>query len=751
MNKKISELIIEWQKALQAEIQFLKKYGSTKYLLSNGRQISNVNSFNYYFETNQSIRIPNGTNIKIQWGSMNVNGRNLSTENKNVIVSLEKNIGEIISEVFLIHDPWELLEQLIERLEEIKKSKKKRGRIKRLMNPSEPAKHPTNDIKSNVHELILRSQFNPVTFVWGPPGTGKTYTLARVAANKYNNGKRILVLAHSNQAVDVLMGEISSFLQKKGRFKEGDVLRYSSHMNQIEMAPITTFHLLQAFHPNLAKEKEQLTEKRHLINKDLSWSFSKRDSESLLELEGKLASLLEKIRQKEIQFVKEAKIVGATLAKVASDPTLFEDEFDLVIVDEASMAYTPQMAFSASLGKRLIVCGDFKQLPPIAAGRHPLINEWLKEDIFHQSGVARSVHEGELHPHLLLLSEQRRMHPDISAFTNKFIYHSLVNDHHSVRKSREEMVARTPFSGKAAILLSVSYTGEHCMNERSSNSRINLWQLLISFQLIYESFLAGSRSIGFITPYRAQAKLMEMLLADFLQKELGEADIIAATVHRFQGSERDVMIFDTVDSYPYERPGMLLIGHDSERLINVAITRTRGKFIQVSDTDYIQNKVGKGKTLRKLVDHQLEHDQIIYPKDIGKWILHQHPFLSWIHARKLDKVLEDIRQAKKSIVLSFPKMGQLNIDWLNALNSRNKGVELTIISKGKIAGLKIDNLFTEIFSFPFVLIDQRILWLGLPLEGANRVQPPYVAARLESEMIGQFLVSQFSNNPEKIY
>ena len=95
------------------------------------------------------------------------------------------------------------------------------------------------------------------------------------------------------------------------------------------------------------------------------------------------------------------------------------------------------------------------------------------------------------------------------------------------------------------------------------------------FQLIHEAFLDGNRSIGYITPYRAQALLMEKLLADLYNTQLQEADIVAATIHRFQGSERDVMVFDTVDSFPQERAGMLLIGKESERLINVAITDER--------------------------------------------------------------------------------------------------------------------------------------------------------------------------------
>lgn len=744
MIKKVGQLIDEWQEALQAEIQYLKKFGSSKFLIINGRLLSDDQNFNYYFESAQSIRIPIGASIWIQWGSTDVKGRILSSEGKSVIVTLEKSLGDLISEVYLFHDPWELLEQLIERLDEVKKSKIKRARIKKLMDPIENSKHPKENIKSNVHELMLRSQYNPITFVWGPPGTGKTYTLARVAANKYFNNKRILVLAHSNQAVDVLMDEISSVIQKKGRFKEGEIVRYGSQANSqfFQNSSITTSQLLQSFHPDLADQKEQLTENRRFIKLDLAQSFSKRDSDRLLELEQQLTNILEKIRQKETEFVKDAKIIGVTLAKAASDSTIFENEFDLVIVDEVSQAYVPQIAFASTLAKRIIVCGDFKQLPPIAAGRHPLISEWLKEDIFHKSGVTMSVQEGKLHPHLLLLKEQRRMHPEISAFTNRHIYHSLVSDHPSVSKSRDVIESRNPFPNKASILLDVSFTGEHCIKERTSNSRINLWQLFISFQLIYESFLAGAKSIGYITPYRAQSVLMDYLLDDIFQKEKTEAEIISATVHRFQGSERDVMIFDTVDSYPQERPGMLLIGNDSERLINVAITRTKGKFIQVSDTNFIQRKISKGKTIRKLVEHQLQNRQTIFQKEIGSWIQHQHPRLSWVHAKKLKPIFEDIQNAKNSIIFSYPQTTPLNMDWINVLKNRRKGVELTLLSAEKIVNLEEDRFILTLIPFPFVLIDKQLLWLGQPLEGANRVHPPFVAARLESEVVGQYFIAQ---------
>ncbi|WP_071394600.1 DEAD/DEAH box helicase [Bacillus tuaregi] len=739
-----STYIRAWQKALQAEIIYLRKYGSNKFAVQNGRLLNQKDNYTYYFEAMQPMVIPIGSIVRIEWGQTKTEGRVLSSEGHNMIVKVAKTLGDIVSEAIIWHDPWELLDQLMQRLEEVRKSKRKRRRVMRLMEPSMPAKHPTEVIQSNVHELILRSKYNPITFVWGPPGTGKTYTLARVAANKYFKEKKVLVLAHSNQAVDVLMTEISSFVEKKGRFKEGDMIRYGSQLS-VSVERQWTIHINQLImkrQPKLAEEKMRLLEERKILKKDLSSSFSHRDSEQLLQIENKLASILEKIHQKELQFLKEADIIGTTLAKAAGDPAIYEKEFDIVLVDEASMAYVPQVAFASSLGKRVIVCGDFKQLPPIASSNHKLVKEWLKEDIFHKAGVTESVTYGSLHPHLFLLKEQRRMHPEISSFTNQYIYQSLVGDYKGVAELRQELVAKHPFPDRASILLDTSGTGAYCLTESSSRSRFNLWQLLLSFQLIHEAYQAGHRSIGYTAPYRAQAQLMKTLLTDLYETELMEADIAASTIHRFQGSERDVMIFDTVDSYPEGRAGMLLIGRENERLINVAITRTKGKLIHVSNRAFLQNKVYPSKTVYKFLDHQLKQNQAVYPHEIGTWIKHQHPRLQWMHAKKLLGVMRDIRYAKRSVVMAMASNQEPSEEWKQALTKRSKAVKLTYISEYEPVGLSINQYLNKAAAFPFVLIDEQILWLGLPLEGATLVKPPYVTIRLDSMAISEYFLSQ---------
>ena len=80
-----------------------------------------------------------------------------------------------------------------------------------------------------------------------------------------------------------------------------------------------------------------------------------------------------------------------------------------------------------------------------------------------------------------------------------------------------------------------------------------------------------------------------------------------------------------------------------------------------------------------------------------------------------------------------------------SLNERNKGVELTVISKQIFPFLKPDHIVNEAFPFPFVLIDQQFLWLGIPMEGSRFVQPPYVSVRLDSRIICEYFFHNCMN------
>ena len=740
-----SRYIKEWQIALQQEINHLKRFSSTKIALFNGQLLQTAEDYTYYFESISFVKIPIGSSIVLSWGTARINGRVLSADGKSLILQIEKLIGDHVTEASVSHDPWELLEQLMIRFDAIKENKTKRMRIKKLMNPSMPAKHPQDIIKNHVHDLSLRSKYNPVTFVWGPPGTGKTYTLARVALQKYWKGKRILLLSQSNQAVDVLMKEITKTAKSKDRFKVGDILRYGGNAAELDLHDdkITTSALLDEKDKGLAVQKQELQEEKIKLKRDLARSFSNRDSQALLKMEEQIARVLEKIRKKELQFVKKAMVVGTTLAKAATDAAIYEDEYDLVLLDEASMAYVPQTAFAASLGKRIIICGDFKQLPPIAASRSEAVNKWLKEDIFHASGVADSVASGSLHQHLLLLNEQRRMHPNISSFTNKHIYHSLVTDHPTVSSSRKAITEKVPFPMEANILMDTSNFGHYGGFEKGTKSRINLIHLLLSLQLIVEAWKSGIKSIGYVTPYRAQSELMQAIASDLFPKQLADNSILIATVHRFQGSEKDLIIFDSTEGYPHERPGMLLLGKDSDRLLNVAITRSKGKFIHIANCDFIRRRVGRDKAVRKLVEHQLSENLLVEHQKIGTWINSNHPYLKWKHAKNTEDILEDMKNGSSAVVV-MPGTNRAPSEWIQLLESVVENTACKIYGPSEYVKCKGAKIVEYDALFPFIIVDERVVWIGHPLELVPAAKPPSVAVRIESKQLAAYLLKQLS-------
>jgi superfamily I DNA and/or RNA helicase len=104
---------------------------------------------------------------------------------------------------------------------------------------------------------------------------------------------------------------------------------------------------------------------------------------------------------------------------------------------------------------------------------------------------------------------------------------------------------------------------------------------------------SGIKSVGIITPYAAQAKEIKKKI-EYFKDLYPDSKIEAATVHRYQGREMDMIIFDLIDCYPKEKLAPFLSGgHGTEsmRLINVATTRAKGKLIVIANVESIEQKL----------------------------------------------------------------------------------------------------------------------------------------------------------------
>lgn len=136
--------------------------------------------------------------------------------------------------------------------------------------------------------------------IHGPPGTGKTRTLATIIREAVDDGKRVLACAHSNQAVDNLLAT--------------DQL-YQADLND-EL--------------RIARDGHRVTDEKVLSR------FAGRSK-------------------------RRADIVGATTNRAAN---FAKNEFDLCVIDEATQADIPSTLIPFYRSEQLILAGDHKQLPP---------------------------------------------------------------------------------------------------------------------------------------------------------------------------------------------------------------------------------------------------------------------------------------------------------------------------------------------------------------------------------------------------
>jgi superfamily I DNA and/or RNA helicase len=178
-----------------------------------------------------------------------------------------------------------------------------------------------------------------------------------------------------------------------------------------------------------------------------------------------------------------------------------------------------------------------------------------------------------------MLDVQYRMHPVIGALVGRLFYDGRLR--HEV--NHDAIAARAPYPDLPLIVVDTA-SRTTCQRSAKGASRTNPLSAEITANLALEAVAAGS--VAVITPYAAQARDIRRLLA---ARRI--ADVECSTIHRFQGRERDVVIIDLVDAAPL-RPGVLLSGgrthSDAPHLLNVSLSRARGKLIIVADVAYFE-------------------------------------------------------------------------------------------------------------------------------------------------------------------
>ena len=372
----------------------------------------------------------------------------------------------------------------------------------------------------------------------GPPGTGKTSrALRRMVEHFYAcPSTQVLLLAYTNRAVDEICRSLSAILPQVDYIRVGSELSCDARF------------------------------RKHLLENVLAECNNRR------EVNIRMA---------------DCRIYVGTVASIASKPELFKlKHFDVAIVDEATQILEPQLLGILcarfkdgrnGIGKFILI-GDHKQLPAVVLQsneqsevhdeglrRIGLYN--LKDSLFER---LYRFHLQEEHCRAVdMLCRQGRMHPGVASFPNREFYAGKL-EALGLPHQLENVDAPVRFIPSERDTESVS--GKTNRNE----ARI-VAQLAADVYYLYKETFEVNRTLGVITPYRSQIALIRKEIQALGISALNEISV--DTVERYQGSERDVIIYSFCVNYLYQLKFLPNLTEENgvwiDRKLNVALTRAR--------------------------------------------------------------------------------------------------------------------------------------------------------------------------------
>lgn len=724
--------IKEYSDALRREIHYLKQGKGKKYKIVNGNKLvkSDKGIYTYLFEMETELHLPDDASVVVEAaGGLRAVGSVLSCEDFQILLLLDRDLNDKVSSAYLMVEPWKLLEALDKKMNSLNPNINKLAIKIMEEGPDLSTDTDIANVPKGQPAVEHKLETDDIVTVWGPPGTGKTYTMAKIANSYIAQGKSVLIVSHSNVSVDGVIKQVVKMLgtDNQSILEDGKILRFGYvRDDELSQNPYaTSFNYALSKCDSYARQLEHLMAKRDELR-----AKNQMKSKEYDEVEHKIKEIRGEIRKEERKYVERAQVIGTTISRATIDPMFEERQFDLVMFDEVSMAYVPQVIAAAALAKEKFMCvGDFRQLAPISQSPDSRV---LQVDIFSYLQIVDGKGNMYWHPWLVMLNEQRRMAPAISEFPSKFIYNRLLKDNAEVingKKKRDNdlVIKSAPLPGDALNLIDLA--GTYCAADKNTDgSRFNILSAVISFSTAVKAEQNHIKTVGIITPYAAQVRLIRAMLKDYYTN--GTTNVSCATVHQFQGSESDVIVFDAVESYPKSAVGYLMGKEPNQvaRLINVAITRGKGKVITVANAKFWENVFkGTNHIFYKLLQHiKNGKHQVIDNHD--KTL---QPYIEFVNPGRMINIFmneqdaismfeQDMKKAKWQTVISLPS-GELRetehqvFEILDEADSRGVDIKMKSNDYAKLPEQwKAYCVGTENATFPLIIIDDEVVWYGLP-------------------------------------
>jgi len=618
MGAELADHIAAFSAAIEDEIIAEKAADRTnRHILTEGTLVadSGDENFLYFFSTPYEINLPEEAMVQLEVDGRVVEGVYVGGDRDLVTIAASEFLGARVRSATMIATPWDLLMKLEERLT-VLNTADDTGRAMDLLSTSTAGTSlPELDGAFTANRWLDASQRDAlqtvaehdVAFIWGPPGTGKTRTVGYLVRELIERHKTVLVLAHSNAAVDVATLAVVNACRGTPYLAAGAMIRYGIITNRDLMteSDVNPLSILAGRNADaerfvgLQSQRHDLLE--HARREELF------DTAAFETVRGDMGKLRHRVDVELRKLVSSAPVVATTLTKLALSDELMQRLFDVVIVDEASMSLVPYDVLAASRASgKVVFVGDFMQLPPIASGTTPAVRQWLQRDIYQVRGITGAVRSGSAVPDMAMLRTQYRMHPSIRSVVSRLFYQDCLDDGERIMVRTSSIARLGPFEGYALAAVDTSLLQPRCYREVRGYSRLNLVEA-VTVLTIAAGMLSRypDISIGIVTPYAVQARLLKTMARELA---LDRDRLTISTVHRYQGSEVDVVIFSLTDGDPQWSMSTLTRGNledwDTDaapRLLNVALSRARGKFILVGDLDFVHDRGGRDAVIRHIL------------------------------------------------------------------------------------------------------------------------------------------------------
>lgn len=411
--------------------------------------------------------------------------------------------------------------------------------------PADAGSQTLNASQQRAVAAIMQEE--TVTILHGPPGTGKTTTLAEAIDRLVQQGEKILVTAPSNTAVDHLCKQL---------LRRGIQLLRTGNTGKVDEAifPHTPEGKMQ--HSKALKEIKDLkiraAEFRKLALK-YKRQFGKAEREQRNLLFREVRAIRDEIRKLEDyhqeKLLREAAVIAGTPIGLY-DAKLGDIRFDRLVVDEAGQCLEPLAWCVIPLADKLVLAGDPFQLPPTV-----LSIEAARKG-FNRSILEIAMTQTE---RVFLLDTQYRMRTSIAGFSNEYFYQG-------------KLQSAPHLADKQVHLTFIDTAGSGFAEERGPDgvSLQNPGELSVAAHLLQTADYLPADT-AFISPYSGQVSAARDTLP---------AAVRVSTIDSFQGQEYRNVIVSLVRSNDDGDLGFL----KDYRRMNVALTRAMESLVVIADS-----------------------------------------------------------------------------------------------------------------------------------------------------------------------